>query len=134
MQYAFLYLIAQPYKRVQFIHVFLCGDTLLLQYEVKDGDQLQNGFVLLAPGATIAVKPLWLHATLASVSKKKRKNNKETKSAEVIKKLIDGFFEPWDLAIKGGTKAFSENPIFKSLRCKKFFFVLSAFCCTSISN
>lgn len=55
--------------------------------------------------------PLWLP------SRKRKGKTIETKSAEVIKKLIDGFFEPWDLAIKGGTKAFSENPIFKSLRC-----------------
>lgn len=55
---------------------------------------------------------------LASLPSRKRKGKTiETKSAEVIKKLIDGFFEPWDRAIKGGTKAFSENPIFKSLRC-----------------
>ena len=37
---------------------------------------------------------------------------------EIIKKLIDGFYEPVDLVRDGGTSAFRDDPIFQALQCK----------------
>ena len=89
---------------------------------------MRSGYCILAPGAKIAVSTNWLDRTLASVSKTKKKQTKGKNpdipanpsplGYDIIKRLIDGFFEPWDLAVEGGTKPFQDSVIFKSLRSK----------------
>ena len=92
---------------------------LVFQYEVSEGETLKDGYILLAPGAKIAVGKVWLHSTLLSLSKKSRKlKNPENAGFDIVKRLMDAFYEPWDLCVKGGTKAFQDSNIFKSLRSK----------------
>lgn len=87
-----------------------------LQYELKNDESPEEGYSVLAPGASIAVSSLWLHSILSSLSKK-RKQKKST-GFEIIKRLMDGFYEPWDLAMKGGITPFKDSPVHKSLKCK----------------
>lgn len=89
---------------------------------------MPENFQVLAPGAPIAVKTLWLHNLLSTLSKQRAKKDKkaekkgtvvrEERGVEVLKRLMDGFFDPCDLAVEGGTKRFIDNPVFKSLQCK----------------
>ncbi|XP_052065407.1 uncharacterized protein LOC127705183 isoform X13 [Mytilus californianus] len=89
-------------------------------YEVGEDNVIRDGYCILAPGAKIAVNEIWLYGILSTISKKRdrRKAPKEKEKAgfEILKRLIDGFYEPWDLAIDGGTKVFHDSKIFRALR------------------
>lgn len=102
---------------------------------IADPTAVPDGYQLMAPGATIAVNSLWLHDALASVSRNldkrekraayQKKKNPEKKrrnidlDSETVKKLMDGFYDPWDLAIEGGTKAFENDERFLSIKGMK---------------
>ncbi|XP_053387541.1 uncharacterized protein LOC128551127 [Mercenaria mercenaria] len=85
-----------------------------------------EGFQLLCEGASIAVRPMWLEELLATINKARTKklkkaarqnrDVKEDESSEIIKRLIDGFFEPSELAVQGGTSVFKDNPVYLSLK------------------
>ncbi|KAH3882380.1 hypothetical protein DPMN_006316 [Dreissena polymorpha] len=100
---------------------------------IQDNRSPPVGFQLLAPGATIAVRPLWLEEVLSSIDTSSSRRNKRAEklgkpikmnhSAEIIKKLMDGFFDPEELGINGGTAAFKVNYIYKSIK-RKFDFYL----------
>ncbi|CAC5409683.1 SLC39A14 [Mytilus coruscus] len=88
-------------------------------YEVGDDNLIRDGYCILAPGAKIAVNEIWLYGVLSTISKKrdrKAPKAKEKAGFEILKRLIDGFYEPWDLAIDGGTKVFHDSKIFRALR------------------
>lgn len=36
----------------------------------------------------------------------------------IIKRLIDGFYNIYDLAVSGGTTSFQSTPVYKGLKCK----------------
>ena len=36
----------------------------------------------------------------------------------IIKRLIDGFYDIYDLAVSGGTTSFQNTPVYKGLKCK----------------
>ncbi|XP_062580784.1 uncharacterized protein LOC134242695 isoform X3 [Saccostrea cucullata] len=84
-------------------------------YEMRNEETPIEGYCLLAPGATIAISSLWLHSVLSSLPKKKKKP--KSTGFDIIKRLMDGFYEPWDLAVKGGITPFKDSSIYKSLRC-----------------
>ena len=86
----------------------------------------------MAPGSKIAISSLWLHNTLSSVSRNlekrqkragghiKKNPNKKRRiidlDSETIKRLMDGFYDPWELQQHGGTKAFESDERFLALR------------------
>ena len=47
---------------------------------------------------------------------KKGKIIKEDKNAEIIKKLMEGFYDTEDLDREGGTKSFADDPVLNSFR------------------
>ena len=57
--------------------------------------------------------------------KKKKNSSEQTRKEDhertVIKRLIDGFYDPWDLDVSGGTSSFQGQPVFESLKCKLFY-------------
>ena len=76
---------------------------------------------------------MWLHNTLSSLNRSHERRLSKAEVAivkgsnpvriydldsETIKRLMDGFYDPWDLAVDGGTGAFENNPVFKSLKGK----------------
>ena len=92
---------------------------------------MPEGYQLLAPGAKVAVPSAWLAEILQSAKPRKKhgKPAQPTESSVVLKKLIDGFFDPWEIAeLKGGTRLMEEDPtvgpIIKALRCKSHFVCL----------
>ena len=88
-----------------------------MQYELAEGEEPRSGYVRLAPGARIAIQSLWLHMYLSYIPNKRP----EKPGFDVIKRLIDGFYEPWDLNVGGGTSSFRDTAVFTSLRCKLTF-------------
>ncbi|XP_053405601.1 uncharacterized protein LOC123566663 isoform X1 [Mercenaria mercenaria] len=94
--------------------------------EIGPSDVIPDNFHLLAPGASIAVNTLWLHDILSSLTKQRQKREKkadkkgltirEDRNVEILKRLMDGFFDPWDLAVEGGTASFKDNAVFNALQ------------------
>ena len=61
-----------------------------------------------------------------STQKEANTGNKTQKTGEIanpaiLKRLIDGFFDPWDLSVHGGSAVFIDHPVYEALKCK---------CCT----
>lgn len=99
----------------------------LADYVVVPPDNpVPEGFERLALGTSIAVRPMWLHNVLSSLgdsrlrrekkAEKKKKHVREDRSCEIIKRLMDGFFDVKDLLIDGGTSAFKNHPVYLSLQ------------------
>ncbi|XP_048763984.1 uncharacterized protein LOC125671983 [Ostrea edulis] len=95
--------------------------------EIGPNDAIPEVFHLLSPGSGIAVNSLWLNNTLSVISNqryrkekkavKKGKGVRENRDVEILKKkLMDGFFYPWDLAVEGVTAKFQANPVYKGLQ------------------
>ena len=106
----------------------MTSSNIYFKVVVPEHSAPPDGFELLAPGASIAVRPTWLEDLVSLVTiyrdrqnKKAAKKGKKMKtnfSGEIIKKLMDGFFYPEELAVSGGTSAFAGNAIFESIKRK----------------
>ena len=88
----------------------------------------------------MAVKSVWIHSILSAIKrsslkkeKTPKKSGKETvttsleKGVEIIKRLMDGFFDPWDLVRKGGTSSFKNDPVYLSLKCMYTYMIMNFF-------
>jgi hypothetical protein len=64
---------------------------------VESGEDVPQGYQLLVPEAKVAVPTAWLATILARLCRKEPKL--------VVKKMLDGFFTPWDLSKAGGASA-----------------------------
>ena len=95
---------------------------LFFQVLISPEQSVPDGFKLIAPGAEIAVKATWLHSALASIRQPKRRRDSQRKQSKmetlIIKRLIDGFYDIYDLAVSGGTTSFQNTPVYKGLKCK----------------
>ena len=87
---------------------------------------MPKGYQRLAPQATICVKPDWLNSVLSSNTKNREKFMKKSlqrkrpllddRSSAIIKRLMDGYFEPWELQVPGGSSAFKDCPVMYSIQ------------------
>jgi hypothetical protein len=80
---------------------------------------LPFGYQLLVPGASLGIPSTWLSTVLHKLRKKE--------PAVVIKKLVDGLLQPWEIGLMGGTEALAKSkwePVYKALQGKFFCFCL----------
>ena len=89
---------------------------------MDDGEKPLAGYQLLAPTSSVAVKSKWMLDILVSLNCSKSRRKAEPELSEIVKRLIDGFFEPWDLAKDGETSTFHDDKIFHVLKCKLLIF------------
>ena len=71
-------------------HLQYVNNLFQLQRIVEPGSTLPDGYILLAPGATVAVESLWLHSVIAS-TKGKTNKKKGKLEALIIKRLLKAF-------------------------------------------
>lgn len=83
------------------------------------GSKLPEGYQLLAQGTKVAVPISWLTKTLAKL--------KDKSSSFILKKLIDGFMDPWDYGLQGGSRAFVGT------KWEPLIDALEVFCCTQLN-
>lgn len=77
-------------------------------------ESIPDDYQLLAPGCNVAVPCSWLANLLQGTRKKIKHGNKgreETTPGAIIRRLIDGFIEPWQIGKASGTKAMLNDPV-----------------------
>ena len=77
---------------------------------VEEDRQLEPGFQWLVPGMKVAVTSDWF-----GIFKQKYRKNAPS---SLIKKMLDSFFNPWDLALCGGRSEMEKDSATKGLAIK----------------
>lgn len=92
---------------------------------VSEESDVPFGYQLLVPGSNVAVPISWLGDVLHKLRKKE--------PTIIVKKIVDGLLQPWEIGQKGGTEALLQTkwqPVLKALQSNFSFLFLFTFLCT----
>lgn len=85
-----------------------------------------SGFPSAGSQAQFIMASQYMLASISRNTEERQKHASKKKGAkifrkidlesETIKRLMDGIFDPWELGVEGGTGAFEENVVYKSIK------------------